>query len=326
MGLIDRLLSKRYPFRFVYSDEYWMVDLGRHVFPVRKYRLIYERLLVQGVSREAFLTPTPAADEDVLRVHAAKYIRKLQTGDLSRSEIESLELPFMPEMTRFAWLHMGGTILTAETALQDGLAFHIGGGFHHAFADHGEGFCVLNDTVIAVEKLRAEGRIARPLIIDLDVHQGNGTASLYAGRKDVFTYSLHQMDIYPAEKPPGTLDVGLWSGDGDEKYLAALRADFPRILDDYKPDFVVYLAGADPLAGDKLGGLTCTLPGLAERDRLVLEETRGRGLPVAVELAGGYGRDLEDTVQAHLNTIQEARRAQRAARRMALRRRLVSGK
>jgi acetoin utilization deacetylase AcuC-like enzyme len=179
--------------------------------------------------------------------------------------------------------------------------------------------------VIAVEKLRAEGRIARPLIIDLDVHQGNGTASLYAGRTDVFTYSLHQMDIYPAEKPPGTLDVGLWSGDGDDKYLAALRADFPRILDEFKPDLVVYLAGADPLAGDKLGGLTCSLQGLAERDRLVLEETRGRGIPVAVELAGGYGRDLEDTVQAHMNTIQAARRAQRAARRMALGRRLTNG-
>jgi acetoin utilization deacetylase AcuC-like enzyme len=326
MGLIDRLLSKRYPFRFVYSDEYWMVDLGRHIFPVRKYRLIYERLLVQGVGKESFLTPLPALDQDILRVHSAKYVRKLQSGDLSRSEIEALELPFLPELTRFAWLHMGGTILTAETALREGLAFHIGGGFHHAFADHGEGFCVLNDTVVAVEKLRAEGRIARPLIVDLDVHQGNGTASMYAGRKDVFTYSLHQMDIYPAEKPPSTLDAGLWSGDGDEKYLAVLRADFPRILEEYKPDFVFYLAGADPLAGDKLGGLTCTLQGLAERDRLILEESRGRGIPVAVALAGGYGRDLEDTVQAHVNTIQAARRAQRSGRRMALRRRLVSGK
>jgi acetoin utilization deacetylase AcuC-like enzyme len=325
MGLIDRLLSKQYPFRFIYSSEYWMVDLRRHVFPIRKYRLIYERLLAQGVRKDAFLEPAPADDADILRVHAPKYVHRLRSGELSRSEIEALELPFVPELTRFVWLHMGGTILTAETALREGLAFHIGGGFHHAFADHGEGFCALNDTVIAVEKLRAEGRIARPLIIDLDVHQGNGTASLYAGRTDVFTYSLHQMDIYPAEKPPGTLDVGLWSGDGDDKYLAALRADFPRILDEFKPDLVVYLAGADPLAGDKLGGLTCSLQGLAERDRLVLEETRGRGIPVAVELAGGYGRDLEDTVQAHMNTIQAARRAQRAARRMALGRRLTNG-
>jgi acetoin utilization deacetylase AcuC-like enzyme len=325
MGLIDRLLSKRYPFRFVYSAEYWMIDLGRHIFPVRKYRLIYERLLAQGVCKDAFLEPAPAADEDILRVHSPKYVRKLQSGDLSRSEIEALELPYLRELTRFVWLHMGGTILAAETALREGLAFHIGGGFHHAFADHGEGFCALNDTVIAVEKLLAEGRITRPMIIDLDVHQGNGTASLFAGRKDVFTYSLHQMDIYPAEKPPGTLDVGLWNGDGDDKYLAALRADFPRILDEFKPDFVVYLAGADPLAGDKLGGLACSLQGLAERDRLVLEETRGRGIPVAVELSGGYGRDLEDTVQAHMNTIQAARRAQRIARRAALRRRLTNG-
>jgi acetoin utilization deacetylase AcuC-like enzyme len=316
MGLIDRLLSKRYPFRFVYSDEYWMVDLGRHVFPVRKYRLIFERLIAQGVGQEAFLSPSPAAEEDILRVHQARYVRRLASGDLSRSEIEALELPYLPEMTRFVWLHMGGTVLAAEAALRDGLAVHIGGGFHHAFADHGEGFCALNDMPIALEKLRAEGRIARPLIIDLDVHQGNGTASIYAGRQDVFTYSLHQMDIYPAEKPPSTLDSGLWSGDGDEKYLAALGADYPRILDEYKPDFLIYLAGADPLAGDKLGGLACTLAGLAERDRLVLEEARGRHIPVAIVLAGGYGRDLEDTVQAHLNTIQAARRAQRAARRL----------
>ncbi len=323
MGLIDRLLSKRYPFRFVYSDEYWMVDLGRHVFPVRKYRLIFERLIAQGVGKEAFLAPAPAAEEDILRVHQARYVRRLLSGELTKAEIQALELPYLPDMTRFVWLHMGGTVLAAEAALRDGLAVHIGGGFHHAFADHGEGFCALNDMPIALEKLRAEGRIARPLIVDLDVHQGNGTASIYAGRKDVFTYSLHQMDIYPAEKPPSSLDTGLWSGDGDEKYLAALRADYPRILDEFKPDFLFYLAGVDPLAGDKLGGLTCTPAGLAERDRLVLEEARGRNIPVAVVLGGGYGRDLEDTVQAHLNTIQAARRAQRAARRIG--RRLKNG-
>jgi acetoin utilization deacetylase AcuC-like enzyme len=324
MGLIDRLLSKRYPFRFVYTSEYWMVDLGRHVFPVRKYRLIYERLLAQGVRKDAFLESVVAADEDILRVHSPKWVRKLQTGDLARSEIQALELPYLPELTRFVWLHMGGTVLTAETALREGLAVHIGGGFHHAFADRGEGFCALNDTVIALEKLLATGRVARPMIIDLDVHQGNGTAAMLAGRQDVFTYSLHQMDIYPAEKPPSSLDVGLWSGDGDEKYLAALRADFPRVLDEFKPDFVFYLAGADPLAGDKLGGLKCSLAGLAERDRLVLDEVRKRGIPTAVELGGGYGLDLNDTVQAHLNTIQAARQAQRSARRAALRRRLTN--
>ena len=267
------------------------------------------------------------ADEDVLRVHTARNTSaNCNRAICPRAEIMALELPFTPDMARFAWLHVGGTALAAETALTDGLAFHIGGGFHHAFADHGEGFCALNDVAIAVERLRAEGRIGRAMIVDLDVHQGNGTAALFAGRADVFTYSLHQMDIYPAEKPPGTLDVGLWSGDGDDKYLAALRADYPRIADEFKPDLVVYLAGADSLAGDKIGGLACTLDGLAERDRIVLEETRRRGIPMAVVLAGGYGRDLDDTVEAHLNTIRAAQQAQRAARRMAVRRKLVSGK
>jgi len=315
MKLLDRLLSKRFAFRFVYNDEYWMVDLGPHVVPVRKYRLIYERLVAAGARKTDFLASPMIAEEDILRVHTAKYVRKLQTGELSRAEIMVLELPFTAELARFAWLHVGGTALAAETALAEGLAFHIGGGFHHAFADHGEGFCALNDVAIAVERLRAQGRIGRAMIVDLDVHQGNGTAALFAGRPDVFTYSLHQMDIYPAEKPPGTLDVGLWSGDGDDKYLAALRADYPRIADEFKPDLVVYLAGADPLAGDKIGGLACTMAGLAERDRIILEETRRRGIPVAIVLGGGYGRDLDDTVEAHMNTIRAAQRAQRLARR-----------
>jgi acetoin utilization deacetylase AcuC-like enzyme len=315
MRLIERLLSRRFLFRFIYSDEYWMVDLGPSVVPVRKYRLIYERLVASGAPKEAFIESRPIADEDVLRVHTEKYVRKLKTGDLTKAEIRALELPYTPELARFAWLHVGGTAQTAEAALEDGLAFHIGGGFHHAFADHGEGFCALNDVAIAIEKLRAGGRIARAMVVDLDVHQGNGTAALFAGRPDVFTYSLHQMDIYPAEKPAGTVDVGVWTGDGDARYLEALRADFPRIAAEFKPDLLFYLAGADPLAGDQLGGLAVSLEGLAERDRIVLEGARLKGIPVAVVLAGGYGRDLADTVAVHMNTIEAARKAQRLARR-----------
>jgi acetoin utilization deacetylase AcuC-like enzyme len=311
MSLLELLIGKRFPFPFVYSDEYWMVDLGKSVVPVRKYRLIYERLLAMGVRKESFLESPFIDDEDVLRVHAAKYVHKLKTGDLSKAEIQALELPFTPELWRFAWLHVGGTALACERALAGGLAFHLGGGFHHAFADHGEGFCALNDTAIALEKLKAEGLVRRTMVVDCDVHQGNGTASIFSGREDVFTFSIHQMDIYPAEKPPSRLDVGLWSGDGDEAYLAALRANIPALFESFRPELVVYLAGADPLAGDKLGGLTMSFEGLAERDRIVIEGARRLEIPLAVVLAGGYGREIEDTVQVHMNTIKVAQKAMR---------------
>ncbi len=316
MKVLELLIGKRFPFPFVYSDEYWMVDLGKSVVPVRKYRLIYERLLAMGVRKENFLESPLIDDEDILRVHTAKYIHKLKTGDLSKAEVQALELPFSPELGRFAWLHVGGTALACERALTSGLAFHIGGGFHHAFADHGEGFCAVHDVAVALEKLKVEGLVRRAMIVDCDVHQGNGTASIFAGREDVFTFSIHQMDIYPAEKPPSRLDVGLWSGDGDAAYLSAMRTHFPALYESYRPEIVVYLAGADPLAGDKLGGLTMTLEGLAERDRIVIEGARRLDIPVAVVLAGGYGRELDDTVQVHMNTIKAA---QKAFRRRSLR-------
>lgn len=313
MGLIDLLFGRRRPVKLVFSDEYWMVDVGKHVFPVRKYRLIYERLLAMGVRKDDFILPRPASDEDIERVHSPRYIRKLKTGDLSRSELQALELPYSPELLRFARLHVGGTVQAAMAALQEGLAVHLGGGFHHAFADHGEGFCVLNDIAVAAAKLLAEGRVRRIMIVDGDVHQGNGTAAMLGGREEIFTFSIHQMDIYPAEKPAGSLDVGLWSGDGDARYLAEMNSRFPALYDSFQPDLVFFLAGTDPLAGDRLGGLAVTKDGLRERDRIVLEGARTRGVPVVVLLAGGYGRDIEDTVEAHVNTIRAARRAARMA-------------
>ena len=314
MGWIELLLGRRKSVKFVYSDEYWMVDVGKHVFPIRKFRLIYERLLAMGVRKDDFILPRPASDEDIERVHSPKYIKKLKTGDLSRSEIQTLELPYSPELLRFAWLHVGGTVQAAQAALAEGLAVHLGGGFHHAFADHGEGFCVLNDTAVAAAKLLAEGRVRRIMVVDGDVHQGNGTASILGGREGIFTFSIHQMDIYPAEKPPGSLDVGLWSGDGDARYLSEMNAHFPALYDSFKPDLVFFLAGTDPLAGDRLGGLAVTREGLRERDRIVLEGARKRRIPVTVLLAGGYGREIEDTVEAHIDTIRVARRAARMAR------------
>jgi acetoin utilization deacetylase AcuC-like enzyme len=191
---------------------------------------------------------------------------------------------------------------------------HIGGGFHHAFAGHGEGFCVLNDVAVAVAKLRRDGEVRKAMVVDCDVHQGNGTASLFAETDDVFTYSLHQMDLYPADKPESTLDFGLWAGDGDEKYLAALHDHIPRIYEEFQPEIIFYLAGADPYERDQLGGLRISKEGLMERGRIVIGEARRRKIPTVVLLAGGYAFDVEDTVQIHLNTVKTAQQMKRKYR------------
>jgi acetoin utilization deacetylase AcuC-like enzyme len=215
-------------------------------------------------------------------------------------------------LVKFARLSVGGTILAAELALKQGLAVHIGGGFHHAFHDHGEGFCILNDVAVAVEKLKSQGRINKAMIVDCDLHQGNGTAHILAGKDYAFTFSIHQMDIYPSEKTSSSLDVGLWSGDGDAEYLSALRAHFPRLYKELKPEFVFYVAGADPYEKDQLGSLRVTKEGLRERDEIVIGEARRLRIPVAVVLAGGYAVDFEDTVAIHLNTIRVAQKVERS--------------
>lgn len=301
----------KFPFIFVYSDSYWMVELGNHVFPIKKYRLIYERLLARGVKKENFSLPFRPDDETLLLVHTGKYLKKIQQGRLSQSEIQALEVPFSQEGVDFAVLNVGGTITAAENALHDGLSFHIGGGFHHAFADHGEGFCIFNDVAIAVEKLMHEQTINRAMIVDCDVHQGNGTASILSGKEYAFTFSIHQMDIYPADKPAGSLDIGLWSGDGDDKYIAALEDSFPRLYTEFRPDLVFYLAGADPFEKDQLGGLSLSFEGLKLRDSIIINHARRLGIPVAIVLAGGYSRDIEDTVSVHINTIAVAQQAQK---------------
>jgi acetoin utilization deacetylase AcuC-like enzyme len=309
LDVFKLLLKKRFGFKFVYSSSYWMLNTGKHIFPVVKYRILYERLLELGAGKERFLLPEPASDEDVLRVHTAKYLRKLKTGTLSALEVQALEIPYSLELVKFALLSTGGTALAASEALKDGLAVHLGGGFHHAFPDHGEGFCVLNDIAVAVSKLLAEKRIRKAMIVDCDLHQGNGTAAVFAGESRVFTFSIHQMDIYPSEKIASSLDVGLWSGDGDAAYLAALREHFPKLYAEFRPDLVIYVAGADPYRGDQLGGLEMTIEGLRERDAIVIGEARKLKVPVAVVLAGGYALKVEDTVAIHLNTIRAAQKA-----------------
>jgi acetoin utilization deacetylase AcuC-like enzyme len=311
MRILKFLERWRFPIPFVYSDDYWMLDVGQHVFPIKKYRALYERLLLMGARKENFIVPEPASDEDILLVHSPRYVKKLKTASLSSAEIAMIELPFSLELVHFAWLMTGGTILTARLALERGLAVHLGGGFHHAFHDHGEGFCVLNDVAVAVEALKKEGAVERTMVVDCDLHQGNGTAHILSGKGHAFTFSIHQMDLYPSNKPPSTVDVGLWAGAGDEEYLTALRAHFPRLYQEYKPDLVLYLAGADPFEGDQLGSLRLTKDGLRQRDFIVIGEARRLRLPVAVVLAGGYAAELEDTVGIHLNTIRVAQKVQR---------------
>jgi acetoin utilization deacetylase AcuC-like enzyme len=300
------------PFRLLFHPGF-TVDLGQHVFPAQKYRLVRERLLETGLADHGdFVTPRPASDEDVLRVHTAEYVRKIKSGDLSPMERATLEVPWSASLVDAAWLAVGAAIEAARRARADGCAFALTGGFHHAFADHGEGFCLVHDIAIATRALRASGEIARVAIVDLDVHHGNGTASIFAGDPDTFTVSLHQEHNYPGVKPPSRVDVGLPDGTTDRAYLAALERTLPQALDS-APELLWYLAGADPYEHDLLGGLALTLEGLRERDRMVFAAARRAGVPVAVALAGGYAERPSDTVTIHANTIAAAAEIFRAA-------------
>ena len=322
------------PFKLVYSDGYFL-PLGAHVFPAEKYRLIHQRLLATGLALpEDFLEPQPASDDDIRLAHTADYVRKLRTGTLSAEEELLLEVPYSPELVRAFWLAAGGSILAAERALADGVAFSLGGGFHHAFPNHGEGFCMIHDVAVAIRRLQKDKKIARAMTVDCDVHQGNGTAAIFAqpageqavlpsfshatlgvherpqaAAGDVFTISLHQANNYPAWKPPSSIDVHLPDGTGDSDYLAWLDNALSSGLRQFQPDLLCYLAGADPYREDQLGGLALTLEGLKKRDTLVFTAARARGIPVMVTYAGGYARRVEDTVTIHCNTVVAAREA-----------------
>jgi len=282
--------------KVVYSPRY-EITLPGHVWPTTKYRLIAERL--RGTPACTFVEPREASWDDLARVHTPEYLRKLRDDDLTRDEIATLELPWAAALADPFRLMVGGTIDAARAALEDGAAAHLGGGLHHAFANHGEGFCPLNDVAVAVRTVP----ILRAAIVDLDVHHGNGTAMIFERDDRVFTFSMHQLHNYPAFKPRGDLDIGLEDGAGDDRYLTWLAAALPRVIAS-APDLVCYLAGADPFEGDRLGGLRLTKPGLAERDRLVIEAARGAGVPVATVLAGGYAADVTDTVDIHEATIR----------------------
>ena len=298
--------ERRLPFHLVYHERYDL-NLGEHVFPAQKYRLIRERLLAESVAAPGdFLAPSPASDEDLLLVHERQWIKKLRHGTLNYHEILKLEIPYSSQMVDGVLLATGGSILAAEKALEERIGFNIGGGFHHAFAGHGEGFCAIHDVAVAIRSLQRRALINKALVIDGDVHHGNGTAAIFAGDASVLTLSIHQFANYPQEKPPSTLDIHLADGAGDDEYLTKLRVAYGKAVADFRPDLICFLAGADPFKEDQLGGLSLTIAGLAARDRLVFDTALAAGAPVMVTLAGGYAIDTEDTVTIHCNTCREA--------------------
>ncbi|MDI6808834.1 MAG: histone deacetylase [Candidatus Eisenbacteria bacterium] len=290
--------------KIVYSDAY-EVDIGPHVFATQKYRLIKSLLIEEKVASEGdFVSPEPATDDDVLLVHTKGYVEKLKNGTLSTKDILVLELPYSKELVSASWLGAGGTILSFKNAIEHGVGIHLGGGFHHAFPDDGEGFCVLNDIAIGIKRLLKDGDIRRAIVVDCDLHQGNGTAYIFREAPNVFTFSIHQEDNYPMMKPSSDLDVGLRDGTGGAEYLAVLRERIPAILDSIKPELIVYVGGADPYMRDQLGALKLTIQDLMTRDFLIYSMARERNIPVSLLLAGGYAYDTMDTVIIHSNSVR----------------------
>jgi len=323
------------PFKLIYSDDYFL-PIGAHVFPAEKYRRVHDRLVATHVAEPSdFVAPEVASDQDILLVHTPQYVHKLKTGTLSLSEEMQMEIPYSPELVRAFWLAAGGSILAAQCALRDGVGFNVGGGFHHAFPDHGEGFCMINDVAVAIRRMHRDDKIRATMTVDCDVHHGNGTAAIFAGMRtpsdplpsaspstlspvpagkmrhahsgDVFTISLHQHNNYPVWKPHSSIDVDLPDGIGDDDYLAWLDNALSSGLRQFEPDLICYIAGADPYREDQLGGLALTLEGLKRRDELVFRVARARNIPVMVTYAGGYARNVEDTVTIHCNTVIAAR-------------------
>jgi len=335
------------PFKLVYSEKYFL-PIGEHIFRADKFRLIRERLLQEGVADDSdFVVPQPATGADVLLVHSPLYVNKLMEGSLSAREELEMEIPYSPQVVDAFMLHTGGSILAAEHALEDSVCINMGGGFHHASPEHGEGFCMINDFAVAIRALQKRGKIRRAMTVDCDVHQGNGTAVIFGSPRprpnslpsgpaatsgarqrttmtegpcnDVFTISLHQENNYPFIKPPSSIDVNLPDGCGDAEYLAWLDNALSSGLRQFEPELICYVAGADPYADDQLGGLNLSIAGLKQRDELVFRVARARDIPVMVTYAGGYANHIEDTVTIHCNTVVAAAEVYRTAASQGLR-------
>ncbi len=285
-----------------YSDRFVLPLPEGHRFPMRKYRML--RDAVQATLPDVQLEEAPRASDGVLALaHHPQYIRRIDDGALTPQEQRAIGFPWSPEMVERSRRSAGATIAACRAAFDDGVGINLAGGTHHAHADRGEGFCVFNDAAIAARLMQAERRAARVAIVDLDVHQGNGTASILANDDSVFTLSLHGEHNYPFAKATSDLDIALPDGTGDAEYLAALDGALAQLFERFAPQLIIYLAGADPHEGDRLGRLKLSSDGMAERDRRVLAQAQQRGLPVAIAMAGGYGRDIEQTVAIHLQTV-----------------------
>jgi acetoin utilization deacetylase AcuC-like enzyme len=293
--------------RCIWHPDYFVTLPPSHPFPMAKYPLLCERLLRQGLARTGdLLQPVEASLEDLALVHTAEYLGRLAGGTLDAAAVRRIGVPWSPALWRRSRLAVQGTLDAAGVALQDGLAANLAGGTHHAFPGHGEGFCVLNDVAVAIRVLRRDARLRRALVIDLDVHQGNGTAAIFEHDTSVFTFSMHGERNYPSRKMRSTLDVGLADGTGDDEYLGLLHRHLDAILAGFAPDLVFYLAGVDPVQGDRYGRLALSDDGLRRRERCVLEACAMRGLPVVITIAGGYAPTPERTAELHSFVFEEA--------------------
>jgi acetoin utilization deacetylase AcuC-like enzyme len=293
----------------VFYSPYYYADIGdEHIFPIRKFELVRDRLLGEGTLQpEVLVEPPPATVADVCLVHTRDYVTRLRSGELSSQEIRRLGLPWSESLVRRSFYAVGGTLAAAHEALETGVGCNLAGGTHHAFADRGEGFCVLNDVAIAIRTLKLGALIERAAIVDCDVHQGNGTATIFAGDPTVFTLSIHGAKNYPLFMVKSSLDIELDDGCEDPEYLKALGGALEAAIA-HQPDIVFYLGGADPYVGDKLGRLSLSIEGLRERDELVLRTCYEREIPVVTVMSGGYGEAIGDTVEIHCNTIRSVSR------------------
>lgn len=289
----------------VFYSPYYYADIGdTHIFPIKKFERVRDRLLYERTLDAAeMIEPEPATREQVRLVHSEDYVSRLCSGQLTPREVRRLGLPWSESLVRRSFYAVGGTISAALCALEQGFSSNLAGGTHHSFPDHGEGFCVLNDVAIAIRTLRSRSLIRRAAVVDCDVHQGNGTATIFADDADTFTFSIHGANNYPLFKKRSTLDVELPDGTQDAEYLNTLAGALPTIFL-WNPDIVFYLAGADPYAHDKLGRLSLTLEGLRKRDHYVLSQCYQHEIPVASVMSGGYAKDIDDTVEIHCNTIR----------------------
>lgn len=293
--------------RVYYTDQFALPLPEGHRFPMSKYTLLRQRVAASGlVPHQKILIPPPLQDEAILRAHDSDYLRRVQQGELSIHEIRKIGFPWSPEMVERSFRSSSATLESCRAALQEGVAVNLAGGTHHAFRDHGGGYCVFNDSAIAALNIIAEGHVKRVVIIDCDVHQGDGTAAILVDNPDIYTFSIHAEKNYPFHKQKSDLDISLDDGTTDAVYLARLAEGLEYALEESQAELAIYLAGADPYEHDKLGRLSLTKAGLRQRDEMVLENCRTAGIPVAITMAGGYAKNVEDIVDIHFQTVATA--------------------